>query len=194
MRLRRLPVFPFLIIAGLIMFVGANLAHNKVVFSIGLATAILSLLIIQVLPSFSRKDDWTEVYFSKRRITSGLESGGGPRRSFIGGMNWGGFINYWNITTPFARLEIFSNGIRVGPSFRMFRPMLPLWEARFDELQSVVLLQAIFGQGVRFRTNDDDKWIIFWYQSPQTILEVLRELGVPTNPDPQRYRFLRTNR
>jgi hypothetical protein len=54
----------------------------------------------------------------------------GPESSCRGGMR----LAWFNATWPLVRLVLMRNGIRLEPSIRFLRWMVPVWEVRYDEL------------------------------------------------------------
>lgn len=128
------------------------------------------------------------------RLTTGLNPEGKATRSFIGGMCLGGVFRGTNATWPLARLDLFSNGFRIRPSTWLLRPLLPVWEARFDELSGIELVEGFAGQGLRFRIREDSNWVVFWSLSPAKVVAALSEQGVLVDPDVKRFTFFRTNR
>jgi hypothetical protein len=108
--------------------------------------------------------------------------------SFIGGLrlrpvfaNWG-----W----PGAKLTICDEGVRIGPSFIIFRFFVPVRAFRYDDLlEAQAVGTLIFGQGIRFTSRTTDRWAIFWSGSRQDILALLGSLTEVVNAQPIRLNY-----
>ena len=59
-----------------------------------------------------------------------------PEFTFIGGATW--LMSWWPLgaTWPFAKLEVFSWGLRIGPSARWVAWLLPTTEVRWSDITS----------------------------------------------------------
>jgi hypothetical protein len=126
------------------------------------------------------------------RMAAGVDDGQVPKLSYRGGMRYGGF----NATWPFARLDLFSSGLRLRSNIKHFQRLIPIWEARFEELKEV---QAIgrtkyLSTGVRFRTKQQGEWIVFWTFRRIRGLEGLEERDVSVSADPVRLHFWNAGR
>ncbi|HUC15622.1 MAG TPA: hypothetical protein VMS00_14325 [Acidimicrobiales bacterium] len=112
---------------------------------------------------------------------------------------WPGFNIFggWNATIPFARLSFFSEGLRLGSSIRFlpFRALMPVWEARYDELTEVSAIGPIplMNWGVRFRVASDE-WIVFWTLRRSKVLQEVAARGVTVNTKPVRFRYFHPGR
>ncbi len=77
------------------------------------------------------------------RRVSGMGAGEVPQRTFIGGMRvplWGfALFGGWNVTYPLVKLTLFAEGLLLEPTwrFRPFRLLVPVWEARYEELSEL---------------------------------------------------------
>jgi hypothetical protein len=80
-----------------------------------------------------------------------------PVLSMTGGGFW--MHTYWpvNATWPFVRLELFSWGIRLGPSSAILNWLLPTTELTWADIQSAKRLTF----GVRFRRVGTWGWVSF---------------------------------
>ena len=67
-----------------------------------------------------------------------------PLASYVGGLRWPRKegARTGNATTPLARLSILSWGVRLGPSVKPLRWMVPTWEATNNELVEVDLIKS----------------------------------------------------
>jgi hypothetical protein len=134
-----------------------------------------------------------------------LVAGAIPERSFIGGMrlpwsvsgrNWfGGY----NATWPLVRLSLFSDGLRLrGTRFAVVTSLIPVWEARYDELSEVSAVERIpfITTGVRLRSKDDpNDWVVFWALLTRAkVLQALAGHGVTVTTKPVRLRPFRPGR
>jgi hypothetical protein len=55
-----------------------------------------------------------------------------------------------------VRLEFFDWGVRLRANLRLFRRLIPVWEARYEDLATTQLIQGIAGFGVRFASPADE--------------------------------------
>jgi hypothetical protein len=69
---------------------------------------------------------------------------------------------------PFSRLSIQQDRIVVQALGTRHR-----WEAKYDEIHSVELIQLSFGQGARFGVPEGD-WYIYTYESGDLALELTK--------------------
>ena len=123
------------------------------------------------------------------RRTSGLEADADHGSSFIGGMR----LAWFNATWPLVRLGLRRNGIRLEPSTRFLRWIVPVWEVRYDELLEVQAVGNIplFTVGIRLRATSG--WVVFWAMNAKVREGVLRriaEQGVPVGVAPKPFHFL----
>src|SRR5690348_16199982 len=85
-----------------------------------------------------------------------------------------------SVSTPIGRLEFFNWGIRMGAGGRLTQRLIPIWEARYDELAMAQRVSApIANHGVRFSTPDHAEPIVFWSSRYSEILDHLDTHGVP---------------
>jgi hypothetical protein len=131
-----------------------------------------------------RRPRWPFRYMS--RLTEGLQ---GPRlTSFVGGMRTQPRFRPegLNATVPLARLSIFSNGIRVGPSSSLLSMSVPTWEARFDELDVIQAIGRVQGltTGILFRKSQSHEWVIFWSTNRDSAFAALENMGVAVSREP----------
>src|ERR1700688_420256 len=108
--------------------------------------------------------------------------------SFVGGLrlrlvftNWG-----W----PGARLTLCNEGVRIGPSWSIFRPIVPVRTFRYDDLSEVQAVGDFFAWwGIRFSSRSSGTWAIFWTISRarrMRILEILSTLASNVSSRPVR--------
>lgn len=102
-----------------------------------------------------------------------------PRLAIIGGGFW--MHSYWpvNATWPFVRLELFSWGVRLGPSWRGMEWLLPTTELAWTDIRSAT--RTTFG--VRFRRVDRPGWVTFssFGGIDPELWNELQAHGVPSN-------------
>ena len=113
---------------------------------------------------------------------------------FRGGIRWGNFTSGVNDTWPLAQLEVFSNGLRIGPSARMLRPFIPIWEVQLDELSESRVITCMGSKGIRFRTMDPNDWIVFWTFRPSDVIRYLQEHNVDVDENVLRVPFRHPDR
>jgi len=107
--------------------------------------------------------------------------------TYVGGLRLPNvFLNFgW----PAARLVLLAEGVWIGPSAGVFRPLVP---TRQVDLTSRGTIQAIGDSwmvyGIRFHSLATKGWVIFWtFRSRrQAILEELAPLTDRVNPEPLR--------
>lgn len=115
------------------------------------------------------------------------EDGGGS--SCLGGMR----LAWFNATWPLVRLVLMRNGIRLEPSLRFLKRVVPVWEVRYDELLEAQAVGNIplFTVGIRLRTTGG--WVVFWAMKAKVRERLLRriaEQGVKVGLVPKRFHFL----
>ena len=105
--------------------------------------------------------------------------------TFVGGLLLRMFRGY-----PAARLDLCSEGLRLGPSTWLLRPLVPVRTFRYDDLREV---QATGNRGhtfgIRFaaRSTGDVATFYSWREEDRTaILDALEELGVTITRTPER--------
>jgi hypothetical protein len=113
---------------------------------------------------------------------------------FRGGIRRGNFTSGVNDTWPLARLDVFSNGLRIGPSTRFVRPLVPTWEVQLDELTESQVITCMGSKGVRFRASDPADWIVFWTFRPSEVISYLSGHGVNVNEQVRRVPFRHPDR
>ena len=62
-----------------------------------------------------------------------------PLAEFYGGVRYGGVLRgrYVNPVFQLVKLRIFASGLRISGRFRRMSLLVPLWEARFEELGEI---------------------------------------------------------
>jgi hypothetical protein len=135
-----------------------------------------------------RRPTWPFRYLS--RLTDGLQ---GPLlTSFVGGMRTQPRIGPvgFNATVPLARLSIFSNGLRVGPSSSLLSLSVPTWEARFDELDVIQAIGRVkgFTTGILLRKSQSHEWVVFWTLNREEVFTALEHIGITVSREPVRFR------
>jgi hypothetical protein len=90
-------------------------------------------------------------------------------------------------------LNFFDWGIRLGGSragLGLAKLMMPVWEARYEELTEARLVRAPTHQGIRLRAGDGEGEVFFWTRQGSEVLDRLEEHVVPVDraadrvPDP----------
>jgi len=92
---------------------------------------------------------YDEMEAARNRRTSGYDPEQRAVAQFVCGMG----TEAVNATTPLARLTVFPWGVRLTGRNRLLRAVIPVWEARFDELVSIrpaVAGKAHRGSCIRF--------------------------------------------
>jgi hypothetical protein len=135
-----------------------------------------------------RRPKWPFRYLS--RLTDGLQ--GTRLASFVGGMRTQPRIGPtgFNATVPMARLSVFSNGVRVGPSSSLLSISVPTWEARFDELDVIQAIGRLQGltTGILFRKSKSHEWVIFWTLHRDAVFTTFEQMGITVSREPVRLR------
>jgi hypothetical protein len=136
-----------------------------------------------------RRPKWPFRYVS--RLTEGLQ--GQRLMSFVGGMRMQPRLGppSFNASVPFARLSVFTNGVRLGPSSSLLSLQVPTWEARFDELDVIQAIGRVKGvtTGVLFRKSQSREWVIFWTGNREQVFATFEHMGVTVSHEPIRLRF-----
>ena len=111
-----------------------------------------------------------------------------PLRSFIGGQG----SRLRNVGWPLARMDLYSDMIRLRPIARFLRVLVPTWEARFEEISEVRAIGKVdfFTTGVRFRTNRPRDFAVFWTFQRPDVLNSLEAVGLAVKRDPARFHYL----
>jgi hypothetical protein len=131
------------------------------------------------------------------RAVTGAALGKEPLQTFIGGMRvplWGrNVLGGWNVTFPFVRLTLFSEGLRVSASVPFLSPLVPKWEARYEELVEIAAVGKIdgFTSGILFRTEERGGWILFWASQRDVILRLLSSYGLVVESTPRPLNYFR---
>ncbi|MHB8246405.1 MAG: hypothetical protein ACYDGN_13855 [Acidimicrobiales bacterium] len=76
---------------------------------------------------------WSGVFSSLGRQAPGLDRGAPAERSFPGGMRLGNFNATWRL----VRLNLFADGLRLGPSASFLEGVVPVWEVCYTKLVEV---------------------------------------------------------
>jgi hypothetical protein len=127
-----------------------------------------------------------------RILTIPLNDAGGPKKSYVGGMR----LKTFNATLPLIRLDLFEDALRMRSSIRLLNRLIPIWEARFEELSEIRAIggSSIFTSGIRFRACATSDWVIFWTGSRPKVLSGLEALGLNVNRDPLRLNIFNPGR
>lgn len=119
----------------------------------------------------------------------GLGDANGTEPSFLGGIRLGGY----NATIPLVRMSLLPAELRLQPSIRALRSLVPVWEIRYDdvgEAQAVGKI-PILSAGIRLRSRSSSEWIVFWTGRRRTaVLKALIDKGVSVSATPVRFHFL----
>ncbi len=103
--------------------------------------------------------------------------GGPPEKTFVGGLWSGTGSAIW----PLARLRFFGWGIGVRASTRLLGWLVPVWDARYEELSGAQLIWApVASRGVCFLLTAADP-VVFWSRRGPDILDHLQVHGVPVD-------------
>ena len=117
-----------------------------------------------------------------RRVTD-LQRDSSALVHYYGGLRWQGPAGVGNASMPLGKLELFDQGIRLGPSGRLLRVFVPTWEASYRDLASVdSVLGPLRSKGVRFRLREDGPPIVFWTTAPKKVLNAMAGHGVTVIP------------
>lgn len=110
--------------------------------------------------------------------------------SFVGGLGLNFFPFNWG--WPGVRLRIFTEGIWIGPSFLIFRLIVPVRTFRFDDLAEVQAIGSRFPfKGILFRSRSSAKWAIFGTPyKRREILNILSQFIQNVNVVPSRFNRL----
>jgi hypothetical protein len=127
-----------------------------------------------------------------RKVLGNLEAHGSD--SFIGGILQGKIGPGWNLPWPFAKLEVFDEGVRVGPSRPILRYIVPTWEAHKSEFTEIQAIGGIANGGVRFRIVDAEEWIIFWTFRADECIRRIEMHGIKTVPGRAKNNFFNPNK
>jgi hypothetical protein len=127
-----------------------------------------------------------------RILTIPLNDAGGPKKSYVGGMR----LKSFNATLPLVRLDLFEDALRMRSSIRLLNRLVPVWEARFEELTEVRAIggSSIFTSGIRFRVHPTSDWVIFWTSARPNVLSRIEALGLSVNRDPLRFNIFNPGR
>jgi hypothetical protein len=98
-------------------------------------------------------------------------------RDFAGGLWSGAGSAIW----PLARLELLDWGIRVRGGVRGLRWLVPVWQARYEELTGAQLVWAPLASRGVFLESSAAGSIIFWTRRGSSILDHLQIHGVPAD-------------
>jgi hypothetical protein len=102
---------------------------------------------------------------------------------FVGGMRYrargGLFSGGPNLSWPLATLELWSDGIRVAPRWRLVRRFLPPVEIAVGDITAVETDFGITG-GIRFRLTGPADGTVFWAMgsTKAAVVEALRRSGL----------------
>jgi len=112
--------------------------------------------------------------------------------SFVGGERRSSF----NATYPLVRLDVHTDGLRLRPSAKLLRGLVPIWEARLLELSEVQAIGNIplFTTGIRFRIESTSDWIIFWTTQRSVVLWRLESLGLKVSAEPLPFNHFKPGR
>jgi hypothetical protein len=104
-----------------------------------------------------------------------------PLESFAGGFRYRGrFAHY---LFGLARLDLYPDRLRFGPSSRLVRNFVPVWEVQYTSLELVIVRRGFRG-GIGFKSSDGGTF--FFTPQPKGLLDdaiervvvALRRVGV----------------
>ena len=96
------------------------------------------------------------------------------------------FGGVWN---GIARLKIYEDALEIGPILPWLQIVIHYWRVALEEL---TIVEAVTRRRMRFRTPDDFRVFYSFFLAPwrRTILELLEELGVPVDFEPEPFDIL----
>lgn len=103
--------------------------------------------------------------------------------TFLGGLLSGSL----NATWPMVILECFDWGIRLRGSARLWRRLVPSWEARYEDLATVQLVSSM-STGIRLAAASGANAAVFWTFKSLEIMDQLETHGVPVDRSPKSFR------
>jgi hypothetical protein len=107
--------------------------------------------------------------------------------TYVGGLRLPNVFS--NFGWPAARLVLLEEGVWIGPSAGVFRPLVPTRQFRFDEPCDIQAIgNSWMAYGIRFHSLATKDWVIFWTwrSRRQAILGELVPLTDCVNPEPVR--------
>jgi len=107
----------------------------------------------------------------------------GLEKAFLGGLLSGSVSATW----PLVRLECSDWGIRLRGSARLWRRLVPLWEARYENLATVQLVESM-STGIRFASDGGADAVVFWTFKSSEIMDHLEARGVSVDRLPKSIR------
>ena len=124
-------------------------------------------------------------YFGWRSFRRLLAESGRPatmpdtvlEASFRGGLA----SAYVHASGGLVRLEFFDWGIRLRAASRLWRRLIPVWEARYEDLATVQLIQTIGGYGVRLESGAGAGALVFWVRRYDEVMDRLANHQVPVD-------------
>jgi hypothetical protein len=124
-------------------------------------------------------------YFGWRSFRRLLAESGWPammpdtvlEASFRGGLA----SAYVHASGGLVRLEFFDWGIRLRATGRLWQRLIPRWEARYEDLATVQLIQTIGGYGVRVESSARAGALVFWTGRYEEIMDRLADHEVPVD-------------
>jgi hypothetical protein len=137
--------------------------------------------------------DRRQLLWGTDRLAPHLDDGGGPVRSFLGGVR----LPLFNASWPLVRLDLFQAGLRLQGSTRWLHKLVPVWEAAYQDIIEVQAVGKIkwFSTGVRIRAGKGDgDWVVFWTVHRPEVLEAIEQLGVAVRSTPTRFYYLNPSR
>jgi hypothetical protein len=129
--------------------------------------------------------------FAQKRLAVGFGDGG-VTISHLGGVRLRGL----NATWPLARLNFYASGIRLMSSSRALQRLIPLWEARWDEIEEIQAVGKIpwLSTGIRIRTQPDHRWVIFWTFHRDLVMSDFQKQGIKVNISPVSFNIVNPGR
>lgn len=100
-----------------------------------------------------------------------------PEKAFLGASS----------SRPSAQLEFFDWGLRLSSGPHPFNGLTPIWEARYEELESAQLASSIYkDSGVRLAMRIIEDSVIFWSRQSAEVLDHLHAHGVVVERHPRK--------
>jgi len=93
-----------------------------------------------------------------------------------GGLQWGSTSWVYNITWPFARIEIWRE--RVYLTAKLWKIVDVKFDLKKSDVQAVRKRRGLFSVGVEFKHKKDEypSLLLFWTSNPDTLIEALHRL------------------
>jgi hypothetical protein len=112
-------------------------------------------------------------------VREGIEAG--PTAEYVekGGLQWGSTAWVWNMSWPFARIEIWRD--RVYLTARLWKFVDVKFDLEKSDVQAVRKRRGVFSDGVVFEHKKAvyPSILLFWTSNLDTLIEELQRLDYP---------------